>query len=135
MTCNPMATKISINGKVYSSKSGNITINNDKIYMDDMDVTPSEKEIFIIVNGDIEKLTAPGANEILVNGDANKIITTSGDVTIGERVTNDVKTTSGNVKVFKSITGDVKTMSGDVRATSILGKATTMSGNILGHRR
>ena len=130
-----MPTRISVNGRTYTSKNGNITINGDKIVVDGEDVTPKEKEVYIIVNGDVDTINAPGAEEILVNGDANKVITTSGDVTGGDRVTNDIKTTSGDVRVNKSITGDVTTMSGDVNTHTVLGNVKTMSGDISGARR
>jgi 16S rRNA U516 pseudouridylate synthase RsuA-like enzyme len=48
-----MGSRISINGQVYHSNAGNITMTNNKIIIDGKDVTPSEKEIYIIINGSV----------------------------------------------------------------------------------
>lgn len=125
-----MATKISINGKVYQSPSGNITMTNDKIIIDGKDVTPSEKEIYIIVNGDINHLNATHTNEINVIGNVDEIRTSSGDVTVAGGVKQSITTSSGDVKVKRN-TGNVKTMSGDVKIKGNTGTINTVSGDII----
>lgn len=125
-----MATRIAINGQVYHSNTGNITMTNNKILIDGKDVTPSEKQIYIIVNGDINQLECDVAEEINVIGNVKSINTSSGDVTVAGGVQNSVLTNSGDVSV-KGNTGNVKTMSGDVKAKNINGSTSTMSGDII----
>ena len=125
-----MPTSISINGQVFQSPTGNITMTNNKILIDGKDVTPSEKEIYIIVNGDINTLECDAAEEINVIGMVDSLKTTSGDVTVAGNVTKSINTTSGDVKI-KGNTGNVKTTSGDVKAKNINGAVNTMSGDII----
>ena len=123
-------SRISINGQVYKSNAGNITMTNNKILIDGKDVTPSEKQIYIIVNGDINKLECDVTEEINVIGNVKSVNTSSGDVTIGGGVQNSVLTNSGDVSV-KGNTGGVKTMSGDVKAKNINGSISSISGDII----
>ena len=125
-----MPTSISINGQVFQSPTGNITMTNNKIIIDGKDVTPSEKGIYIIVNGDINHLNATHANEINVIGNVDEIRTSSGDVTVAGGVQKSITTSSGDVKI-KGNAGNVKTMSGDVKAKNINGTINTISGNII----
>jgi len=101
---------ISINGKTYSGKR--IKVERNKITVDGKDVTPDEKTINIVVNGNVDSLDVDACESVAVTGSTKKIETMSGDVTCG------------------AVTGSVRTMSGDVFCTTIGGDVETMSGNI-----
>jgi len=103
--------QIIINNRSISGR--NISINNNKIIIDGIDVTPDSKTITIKVEGNIESINADVVDIIEVNGSVD-----------------DIKTMSGNVSVSGNISGNVKTMSGNVSCGNIDGNVKTMSGNI-----
>ena len=102
---------VTINGNTY--QGNNIVISNGKVIVNGNDVTPNEKQIDIVVHGNIEYVTVDACNSLLVNGNSNNISTNSGDVSI-----------MGNVQ------GSIQTMSGDVECSDISGSVSTMTGNI-----
>lgn len=106
----------------------NISIVNNKIYIDGKDVTPDAKEINITVTGNIEELNVDCCAKVQINGDVGSVETQSGNVNCGN-VKKNIKTMSGNVRC-KDIEGDVETMSGDVNANNITGNCSTISGDI-----
>jgi len=106
---------ININGKSYSGN--NVTIKNNKIYIDGVNQTPvNDKVINITVDGNISKLDVDECEQIIVHGDCSKVSTMSGDVKCGN-VTGNVKTMSGDVECG-NVGGDVETMSGDIDYTT-----------------
>lgn len=107
---------ITINGVRYSGN--NISINNNEVRIDGVNVTPKDTlNVNIIVDGNIESIE--GAADVKVLGDADSVSTLSGDVEIGGNVNKNVKTMSGDVKVDGHISGNVKTMSGDISSRKI----------------
>ena len=118
VTKNITNSKVTINGKTYAGR--NVTIINNKVYVDGQDTTPDSKEISIKVEGDLENLKVDCCNKIEISGSVKGgASTTSGDITCGN-VSGGIKTTSG----------DVQTVSGDVDAQKINGKVSTLSGDI-----
>lgn len=93
----------------------NITVINNRVIIDGKDVTPDQKEITIIVEGDLENLAVDSCESVNIKGS----------------VYGDVKTMSGGLKVEGNISGNVKTMSGDIKCKGeIHGSINTMSGDI-----
>lgn len=103
---------IRINGVEFEGQS--VSIVNEKVIVDGKDVTPKEKHISIIVNGNIDTLDVDACEKLGVNGDVGMIKTLSGDILIGGKVNGNVKTMSGDVRA-PYINGNVKTMSGDIK--------------------
>lgn len=89
---------VTINGKTYESKNGDVTIySNGEVVIDGEKVdTIAQREV-----------------HVTVEGDAKSVETMSGDVAVNGSVTN-VSTMSGDVYA-SSITGKVSTMSGDIK--------------------
>lgn len=103
---------VQING-VTIQASGNISVQNGKILVNGVDVTPDAKEINIVVGGNTDK----------IHVDACNLITVSGRV-------GDIKTMSGDVEVNGDVDGSISTMSGDVECGNIGGSVKSMSGDI-----
>lgn len=106
---------VRVNNISYSGR--NITIKNGKVIVDGYDVTPDEKEINILVDGNIEELKVDACEKVTVTGQVGNI-----------------KTMSGSIEVLGSVNGNVKTMSGSVQCDDIGGSVETMSGSIR-HRK
>lgn len=102
---------IVINGVSYSGNS--IVVSNNKVIIDGKDMTPNEKQITIMVDGDVNDLNISSCNKLTVNGNVNELSTQSGSVNISGDVNGSVKTMSGSVNCGK-ISGSVKTMSGSI---------------------
>jgi len=121
---------ISINGdSIITGK--NMSIINDDIYIDGVKINVKDlKEINVTIIGDVEKLDIAACKSITINGNCNKIDTISGNVKVEGYVKDKVGTTSGNINVRGNIGGNVDTISGDVTASTIMGKCSTMSGDI-----
>jgi hypothetical protein len=116
------------NKKVDNIAGRNIVINNGKIIIDGVDVTPDSKQITIQITGNVDLLDVDVCEKITIAGEVGDIKTGAGDIECGN-VKNDVSTASGDVKC-NDVTGNVNTMSGDVKAKNISGKVSTMSGDI-----
>lgn len=119
-------SQIIINEKSFSGR--NVIINNNKVIVDGIDVTPDTKEINISVEGNINELTVDVCKTININGNVYELQTTSGDVQCND-VNNGIKTTSGDVEC-NNVTGNIQTTSGDVTANEINGSVKTVSGDI-----
>lgn len=103
---------IVINNNSYSGN--NIVIKNGRVIVDGKDVTPEGKEINIVVEGNIEKLSVDACDKLSVNGNVGSIETKSGDVDVTGNVNGNIQTMSGDVDCG-DITGSIKTMSGDIK--------------------
>lgn len=122
--------RVTINGKTITS-SGSISIINGKVFIDGKEQeTGDEKVINISIEGNVEKLEAPGCGTITVSGNAGTISTTSGDVEVGGDVSNGINSTSGDIEVEGNVSGNVSTTSGNIKCKNVAGNANTMSGNI-----
>lgn len=105
---------IKING-ITISAGRNISITNNRVFVDGKDVTPDAKDIRIEVAGGIERLEADACNTISVTGDVGNIATQSGDVDVTGSVAGSIQTMSGDVDCGGSVAGSISTMSGDVK--------------------
>ncbi len=103
---------IRINGVEYGGNS--ISINNDNIVIDGKKIKVSEKQISIIVTGNIDTIDIDQCENIGVTGDVRTVKTMSGDVLVGGNVTGDIKTMAGDV-TCADVSGKIKTMSGDIK--------------------
>lgn len=92
--------KTSVNKKSFNN-CRSITINNGKVIIDGVDVTEDSKKIEIVVNGNIESISADYVNSIKVVGNVGKAKTMSGDVSCKGSVSGKVKTMSGDIKIGK----------------------------------
>jgi hypothetical protein len=115
-----------INNRGYNGKS--ISIINNKIIIDGVDVTPNSKTINITIDGNVDNLSVDVCNNIIVNGDVNKLTTSSGDIDCDD-VLGDIKTISGEIECGK-VGGNISTISGDVKCKNVTGNVKTNSGNI-----
>lgn len=104
---------ITVNG-ITVKGSGNIVISNGKVTVNGKDVTPDSKEIFIIVNGNTEMISADACNTLTVTGSIGSLRTMSGDVNVAGNIEGHVDTMSGDVEC-EIIYGSVKTLSGDIK--------------------
>lgn len=109
-TCTINGIRISGNYKTITSKNGKIYLNGKEYVPEEKD----EKNITIIIEGNVDTLDVDEAQRIEIHGNINK----------------DVKTMSGDVVVKGDVHGMVKTMSGDVECQTLKGNADTMSGDI-----
>ncbi len=107
-----MASTVVINGRTFAGK--NVTVVNDRVFIDGKNVTPDAKEITITVTGNIDQLKADACSQISVTGDVGSVTTQSGDVSVGGSVNGSVQTMSGDVDCNGRIGGNVTTMSGDI---------------------
>lgn len=103
-----------INGVTYSGH-GSITVVNGRVTIGGKDVTPEGKDIYIVVNGDVQSLSVDACHTINVTGDVGDLSTQSGDVKCGD------------------VAGCVQSMSGDVSCGAVRGSVKTMSGDITHH--
>jgi len=133
-----------INGKKYNLPSGSsISIVGETIYVDGKVWTENEKEdqnlkkdlqiaqkIELYVTMKEAGSLDTHAGSVVVHGNAKSFESTSGSIRINGDVSGNVDSTSGSVTVEKNVGGNVETVSGSVRASSILGKVSTVSGSI-----
>lgn len=107
---------ITINGKTYSGN--NISISGNKVYIDGkMADNEHDKEINIIVNGNVESLDVDNCNKIQITGDCKTAKTTNGDLDIAGNISGDVSTTNGNVDC-QNVHGNVSTKNGNIKHKS-----------------
>jgi hypothetical protein len=105
---------IRINGMSITA-GRNISISNNRIFVDGKDVTPDAKDIKIEIVGNVDRMEADCCNRVFVTGDTGSVATQSGDVEIGGSVSGSVQTMSGDVDCGGAIGGSVSTMSGDIK--------------------
>lgn len=100
---------VSINGMNISTNGKNITIRDGKVTIDGKDVTPVEKQISIVVTGDIDSIKADTCDTIDVKGSVMALNTMSGDVKVAGNVDGSVKT----IDVIQTYFKDVKNITFD----------------------
>lgn len=105
---------IKINGMTITG-GRNITVMNNRVFIDGKDVTPDAKEIRIEVAGNVERLEADVCSTISISGDVGNVATQSGDVNVQGSIRGSVSTMSGDVDSGGPIGGNVSTMSGDIK--------------------
>lgn len=101
---------IRVNGNNICISNGVVTINGKKYT--DLNELP-DKEIKIIVEGNVEELTVDMCESIEVNGSAGNVSTHNGNVTISQGVNGNVRTHNGNV-VCGPVGGSIDTHNGNI---------------------
>ena len=97
-----------------SSIEGNsVSIINNKIFVDGKEIGTEEKEINIIVEGNLDKLEVDCCNSIKVNGVTKDVEVSNGNITISGDVKGNVNNINGNI-IAKVINGNCKTKNGDI---------------------
>ena len=115
-----------MNGVKYEGST--VVIRNNKVTINGKDVTPDTKEINILVEGNVDEVSADYCEKIVVSGGAKTIKTMSGDIECKD-VTGNISTVSGDIECG-NVGGDISTPSGDVKAENITGNVKTLSGDI-----
>lgn len=105
---------IKILNKLFNGKSlvidsnNNIIIDGEKVKL-----SPDDKIINIVIEGDIPELKITNCNNLTVNGNINgSIKLTNGDIKCGD------------------VGGDIDTVNGDIMAKNIQGNTSTVNGDI-----
>ena len=94
-------------------KGNNVSIINNKIFVDGKEIGTEEKEINIIVEGNLDKLEVDCCNSIKVNGVTKDVEASNGNITISGDVKGNVNNINGNI-IAKVINGNCKTKNGDI---------------------
>ena len=94
-------------------KGNNVSIINNKIFVDGKEIGTEEKEINIIVEGNLDKLEVDCCNLIKVNGVTKDVEVSNGNITISGDVKGNVNNINGNI-IAKVINGNCKTKNGDI---------------------
>ena len=110
--------QIIINGKKYNNiSSGNLTISNNKVYINGNLIenlnNREEKNIKIEIYGDKNFISVESCENIKINGNVYNIKLTNGTITCDE-VKNDVTITNGDIKANK-IFGKCKVINGYIK--------------------
>ena len=103
-----------VNGKILNLPDGNISVVNDKVYVNGKLITDenSSKKINIVINGSVNGDIKTDCGDIKISGNCNNVQSTSGDIECRD-INGNVQTTSGDIKC-NTIHGNVKTVSGDI---------------------
>ncbi|PHI06610.1 hypothetical protein [Fusobacterium polymorphum] len=109
--------QIIINGKKYNNiSSGNLTISNNKVYVNGNLIenlnNREEKNIKIEIYGDKNFISVDCCENIKINGNVYNIKLTNGTITCDD-VKNDVTITNGDIKANK-IFGKCNVINGDI---------------------
>lgn len=113
--------QIIINGKKYSNiSSGNLTISNNKVYVNGFLIENlkniKEKNIKIEIYGDKNFISVDSCETINVNGNVYNIKLTNGTITCDD-VKNDVTITNGDIKANR-IFGKCNVINGDIKCSN-----------------
>ena len=114
--------KVKINGVDYFVEGSKISLENNKILVNGQEIDMEyvkAKEIKITIEGNVESLIAPCAQEINIIGNVGSIQTKTGDISIQGDVTGDIKTERGSVDSF-AVGGNVSA-GGDVNCGDVNG--------------
>lgn len=105
-----------------------LTIKDNKIFIDGKKIDTEEKQIYVSVEGNVDKIDIGYCNELIISGEVKEIYSSAADIKC-QNVKGNIETASGDVEC-KDITGNVSTMSGDVKCGKISGGVETLSGDI-----
>lgn len=128
-------TTVTVNGQTYRNILGDVSIINNKIFVNGKPLSDlnklSEKNIIINIDGNIESLSVDCCQAVSITGDVDNVKTSSGDIDIKGNVKNGIQTASGDIQCG-NVEGNISTKSGDITVTgSINGNCSTMSGDIV----
>lgn len=115
---------INVNGRTYIGR--NLTITDDRVFIDGKPVDVEEKQITVSIVGNVVNLHSSA--EVSVIGDVGEIVSSSGSIMCHD-VKGGIQTTSGNVSCC-DVYADISTRSGNVTASEIHGAVKTVTGNI-----
>ena len=96
-----------------SIEGNNVSIINNKIFVDGKEIETEEKVINIIVEGNLDKLEVDCCNSIKVNGVTKDVEVSNGNISINGDVKGNVNNINGNI-IAKAINGNYKTTNGDI---------------------
>ena len=96
-----------------SIEGNNVSIINNKIFVDGKEIETEEKVINIIVEGKLDKLEVDCCNSIKVNGVTKDVEVSNGNISINGDVKGNVNNINGNI-IAKAINGNCKTINGDI---------------------
>ena len=96
-----------------SIEGNNVSIINNKIFVDGKEIETEEKVINIIVEGNLDKLEVDCCNSIKVNGVTKDVEVSNGNIFINGDVKGNVNNINGNI-IAKAINGNCKTINGDI---------------------
>ena len=96
-----------------SIEGNNVSIINNKIFVDGKEIETEEKVINIIVEGNLDKLEVDCCNSIKVNGVTKDVEVSNGNISINGDVKGNVNNINGNI-IAKAINGNCKTINGDI---------------------
>lgn len=123
-----MAQIIINNGVSYSGK--NISINNQRIIIDGVEINDESKVINIEIKGDVNSVNVTHCNSFKITGNTGNVQSSSGDITI-EGGANDVTSSSGDIEINSSVSGNVKSSSGDIQIKGTVGgDVSSKSGDV-----
>ena len=94
-------------------KGNNVSIINNKIFVDGKEIGTEEKEINIIVERNLDKLEVDYCNSIKVNGVTKDVEVSNGNITISGDVKGNVNNINGNI-IAKVVNENCKTKNGDI---------------------
>lgn len=118
-----MASTVIVNGKKYTLPGGSISVIGNKVYCNGKLVEDcseiKEKNITIIVNGNVDKVSTDTSN-ITINGNVNNVETDTGDIKITGDVSGNVSSDTGDIHCG-NIGGNAKTSTGDISHSGIIG--------------
>lgn len=118
-----MASTVIVNGKKYTLPGGSISVIGNKVYCNGKLVEDcneiKEKNITIIVNGNVDKVSTDTSN-ITINGNANNVETDTGDIKVTGDVSGNVSSDTGDIHCG-NIGGNAKTSTGDISHNGIIG--------------
>jgi len=107
---------IRINNKTF--QGNNIVVSNNKVYIDGklQEQDGDERNISIVVEGNLDKLDVDVCDKIDINGNVGTVKTTSGYVACGN-VQGAINTVSGDI-MCDDVGGNINTVSGDIKCKS-----------------
>ena len=118
-----MASTVIVNGKKYTLPGGSVSVIGNKVYCNGKLVEDcseiKEKNITIIVNGNVDKVSTDTSN-ITINGNVNNVETDTGDIKITGDVSGNVSSDTGDIHCG-NIGGNAKTSTGDISHSGIIG--------------
>lgn len=105
-----------------------LRIEENRIIVNDVDVTPDTKVINIEITGNVGDIKLASINSLVVNGNADTVNCVSGEVVCGD-VYGSVINTSGNI-TCKKVGGNVNNTTGKISCDQVFGSVQTKTGNI-----
>ena len=114
-----------------SVSGSDVQINNGRVIIDGVDMTPDMENITVVVKGDVKRLNIAACRTLEIEGNVAEVRPMSGNVKITGNVEGNVNVTHGDVAVGGDVRGKAETLSGDIHIKgSVGGKVRTLSGDV-----